>query len=70
MANGNLINSVLCCLNPRMHITPTHYICGCNLAFFTSLAQIENCLTGLTNNCKYLVSSKNNQLNGPCNTKK
>ena len=70
MACKNLINSVLCCLNPRMQITPTHYVCGCNLAIFTSLAQIENCLTGFTNNCKCLVSNKGNCLNPRDDTKK
>lgn len=58
MANGNLINSILCCLNPKMQITPTHYVCGKNLALFASLAQVENCLTGFTNNCKSLANSK------------
>lgn len=54
MARCNLINSVLCCLNPRMCVTPTHYVYGKELAIFTSFAQIENCLTGFTNKCKYL----------------
>lgn len=62
MAPNNLINSVLCCLNPKMQITPTHYVCGSNLAFFASLAQVENCLTGFTNNCKCLMSNKVNSL--------
>ena len=57
MAHGNLINGFLCCLNPKMHITPTHYICGSNLAFFASLAQVENCLTGFTNKCKTITSN-------------
>lgn len=70
MANKNLINSVLCCLNPRMQITPTHYVCGSNLALFASLAQIENCLTGFTNNCKCLVSNKEKYLNSRNDTKK
>ena len=60
MAHKNLINSVLCCLNPKMCITPTHYVCGSNLALFTSFAQIENCLTSFTNKCKCLT---NNQAN-------
>ena len=58
MAHGNLLNSVLCCLNPKMPLTPSHYVCGKNLALFTSFAQIENCLTGFTNNCKCLNYSK------------
>ncbi|MBQ8042807.1 MAG: hypothetical protein IJ272_01485 [Clostridia bacterium] len=70
MANKNLINSVLCCLNPRMQITPTHYVCGKNLAFFASLAQIESCLTGFTNNCKCLISNKGNCLRDGDDTKK
>ncbi len=59
MARGNLLNSVLCCLNPRMQVTPTHYVCGKNLALFTSFAQIENCLTSFTNKCKNLSCNKN-----------
>jgi len=62
MAQGNLINSVLCCLNPKMSITPTHYICGKNLALFTSFAQIENCLTCFTNKCKCTASNKTTRL--------
>jgi len=58
MARCNLINSVLCCLNPRMQVTPTHYVCGKNLALFTSFAQIENCLTSFTNKCKCLNGNK------------
>lgn len=61
MAKGNLINAVLCCLNPRMPITPSHYVCGKNLALFSSFAQIENCLTCFTNNCKGFVNN-----NPPC----
>lgn len=57
MARGNLLNSVLCCLNPKMPITPTHYVCGKNLAIFSSIAQVENCLTCFTNNCKGLVNN-------------
>lgn len=56
MISKNLINSVLCCINPRMHVTPTHYVCGCNLALFSSLAQIENCLTGVTTKYKCLTN--------------
>ena len=69
MAHGNLLNSVLCCLNPKMPITPTHYICGKNLALFTSFAQIENCLTGLTCNSKTISCSKTPCLGHRDNTK-
>ncbi len=70
MANANLINSILCCLNPKMPITPTHYICGKNLALFSSFAQIENCLTCFTNNCKSLTCSKPSCLNSRDSTEK
>ena len=69
MAQGNLLNSVLCCLNPKMPLTPTHYVCGKNLALFASFAQIENCLTCFTNNCKCLTSNKTACLREPNNTK-
>ncbi len=55
--NTNLINRLLCCLNPRFRLPCNHYVCGCNLAIFSSFAQIENCLTSATNNCKTLISS-------------
>lgn len=70
MAHGNLLNSVLCCLNPKMQVTPTHYICGKNLALFTSFAQIENCLTCFTNKCKNLTCNKTACLRNENNTKK
>lgn len=69
MAHGNLINSVLCCLNPRMQVTPTHYVCGKNLALFTSFAQIENCLTSFTKSCKYISANNCNCLRNKDNTK-
>lgn len=54
---NNLINGILCCLNPKMQITPTHYVQGSNLALFASIAQVENCLTCFTNKCKNLTLS-------------
>ena len=69
MIRGNLLNSVLCCLNPRMQVTPTHYVCGKNLALFTSFAQVENCLTCFTNKCKCLTCNKTSCL-GPRNETK
>ena len=59
MINSNLINSVLCSINPKIPLTPTHYICGSNLALFSSFAQIENCLTGFSNTCKSLTCNCN-----------
>ena len=50
-ANG-IINGILCCLNPRFNICNNHYVCGTDLALFTSIAQVENCLTGITSKCK------------------
>ena len=70
MAGGNLINSILCCLNPRMQITPTHYVCGKNLALFSSFAQVENCLTCFTNKCKCIKPNKGNCLGCRDDTKK
>ena len=70
MAHGNLINSVLCCLNPKMPISPTHYICGKNLALFSSFAQIENCLTCFTNKCKHLNCNDSCCLRNEDNAKK
>ncbi len=60
--NPNLINRLLCCLNPRFKLPCNHYVCGCNLAIFSSIAQVENCLTGFTNNCKQLTCNKKNCL--------
>ena len=56
--NTNLISRLLCCLNPRFKLPCNHYVCGCNLAIFSSIAQIENCLTNATNNCKTLIANK------------
>ena len=56
--NTNLINRLLCCLNPRFKLPCNHYVCGYNLALFSSFAQIENCLTNATNNCKSLIANK------------
>lgn len=69
MAHRNLINSVLSCLNPKMCITPSHYVCGNDLALFTSFVQIENCLTCFTNTCKNLTSNKPNCLGAQGSTK-
>lgn len=55
--NCNPINRFLWFFNPRIPLSCNHYTCGCNLAIFNSLAQIESCLTGVTNNCKCLSSS-------------
>ena len=58
MSHGNnLINSILCCLNPKLPITSSHYMCGSNLALFTSIAQVENCLTSLTQSCKHFTNN-------------
>ncbi len=56
--NTNLINRLLYCLNPRFRLPCNHYVCGYNLAVFSSIAQVENCLTSATNSCKSLVSNK------------
>lgn len=56
--NTNLINRLLCCLNPHFKLPCNHYVCGYNLALFSSFAQIENCLTNTTNNCKSLIANK------------
>ncbi len=55
--NPNLINKLLCCLNPRFPLPCNHYICGFNLSIFSSIAQVENCLTGATNSCKNLIAN-------------
>ena len=57
--NTSILNNLLCFLNPKMPISNNHYICGSNLALFSSIAQVENCLSELTNKCKCL-NSKNN----------
>ncbi len=57
-ANG-IINGILCCLNPRFNICNNHYVCGTDLAVFTSIAQVENCLTSLTAKCKALPQNIN-----------
>ena len=54
--NCNPINRFLWFFNPKIPISCNHYTCGANLAIFTSLAQIESCLTGVTNNCKRLTN--------------
>lgn len=55
--NSNLLNKLLCCLNPRFRLPCNHYVCGCNLAIFSSIAQVENCLTSATNSCKCLIAN-------------
>lgn len=52
MYNPGIINRILCCMNPRLNISNSHYVCGSNLAIFSSIAQIEKCLTGVTSKCK------------------
>ena len=52
--NCNPVNRFLWFFNPKIPISCNHYTCGANLAIFTSLAQIESCLTGFSNNCKCL----------------
>lgn len=53
--NCNPINRFLWFFNPKIPLSQNHYTCGANLAIFSSLAQIESCLTGFTNNCKCLT---------------
>ena len=65
--NTNLINRLLCCLNPRFKLPCNHYVCGYNLALFSSFAQVENCLTGATNNCKSLIANNKKCLREPKN---
>ena len=55
---NKLIRGILCCLNPKLNLSNSHYVCGVDLAVFGSLAQIENCLTTTTYKCKSLLSSK------------
>lgn len=58
-SKGGIINGILCCLNPRFNLCNNHYVCGTDLALFTSIAQIENCLTNLTSKCKTLPQNFN-----------
>lgn len=55
--NCNPINRFLWFFNPKIPLPCNHFTCGSNLAIFTSLAQIESCLTGFSNNCKCLTSN-------------
>lgn len=55
--NPNLINKLLCCLNPRFPLPCNHYVCGFNLSIFSSISQVESCLTGATNSCKSLIAN-------------
>ena len=59
---NKLIRSILCCCNPKLNISNTHYVCGTNLAFFGSLAQIENCLTNTTCKCKVFLKANSNAI--------
>ena len=52
MNNSNLLNSLLCAINPKFPINNSHFVSGSNISLFTSLAQVENCLTTFTNKCK------------------
>lgn len=54
---NKLIRGILCCCNPKLNLSNSHYVCGVDLAVFGSLAQIENCLTNTTCKCKALLSS-------------
>lgn len=56
---NNILNNLLCFLNPKMPISNSHYVCGSNLAMFSNLAQIENCLTSLTGKCKNVPNNLN-----------
>ena len=57
--NTSIINNILCFLNPKMPISNSHYVCGYNLALFSNLAEIENCLTSITNKCKNINNCPN-----------
>lgn len=57
--NNAIINNLLCYLNPKLPISNNHYVCGSNLALFTSIAEVENCLSSLTNKCKCLGNKEN-----------
>ena len=59
--NCNPINRLLCFFNPTIPLSNTHYTCGFNLAIFSSIAQVENCLTGVTDTCKQLTSCSKKQ---------
>lgn len=54
---NKLIRGILCCCNPKLNLSNSHYVCGVDLAVFGSLAQIENCLSATTCKCKTLLSS-------------
>lgn len=54
--NCNPVNRFLWFFNPKIPLPCNHYTCGANLAIFSSLAQIESCLSSVTNNCKCLAS--------------
>ena len=60
--NSNLLNKLLFCFNPRFPLTCNHYTCGFNLVIFSSIAQVENCLTGATNSCKSLIANNKKSL--------
>jgi len=66
----NPINRFLWFFNPKIPLPCNHYTCGTNLAIFNSLAQIESCLTGVTNNCKCLVSNSPKLLRSSNNDEK
>ncbi len=59
MHNNHFINRILYLFNPRFNLPCNHYICGSNLAIFNSFAQIESCLTGITNTCKNVTCQNN-----------
>lgn len=68
--NCNPINRFLWFFNPKIPLPCNHYTCGANLAIFSSLAQIENCLSSVTNNCKCLTSSSTKLLRDGKNDEK
>lgn len=51
MFNKNIINGILCCANPIIPLCNNHYVCGCDLAIFSSIAEVEKSLTCLTSCC-------------------
>lgn len=69
MPKESLINGILCSLNPKFNITNDHYVCGCDLAFFSSIAQVENCLTCFTKKCKCLTDGAKSSLRKEDNKK-
>lgn len=59
MLRNRVIRGILCCVNPKINLCNDHYVCGYEVALFSSFAEIEKCLTNTTCKIKGLPAKCN-----------